>query len=303
MMPQMLLWEAEFEIERAEFGPAAGLIKRAKEIGTSDSAGLPERRLARLYLAVGRLADAQALALEGRRWDGKDTANLNLAAAMDFVTLGEISLDKGNIATGVALLLRAISKAKNASSLDGVEWTRAQADLAIAYVSQNSLQSASQAADSALSAASREWGSNSIPAMDALDTLGLVQMAEHDFQNAEISLARSRSWRETVYQSNHPKVAESYQHAALLYTAQDQMPNALQFVRRGLEIEKALIGGPNGRWALALLPAAEIFAKAGQYGDARTCYESAIPILEPELGHDAPRLESARGQRAKLGGK
>src|ERR1039457_2573942 len=36
-VPVLLLWRAEFEIERARFGPAGALIREAQEAGTSDT--------------------------------------------------------------------------------------------------------------------------------------------------------------------------------------------------------------------------------------------------------------------------
>ena len=303
--PQLYLWEAEFEIERARFGQAAALIHEAKSLRTPDTDGLPERRQARLLVSVGQFAQAYEVALEGRRWDGRDVQKLKVSSATDLVTLGEVTLARGGFADAIAILEQARDRAKNASSLDGLEWIRAQDGIAAANISLGSIQVASQVAHVAFSAAAREWGANSVPAMDLLDTIGLIQVSESDFKNAEVSLAQSRAWRETTYGPDHPKVAESYMHAALLSAAQNQTADALRLVTHGLHIEQALAvaPAPNGRFALLLLSGAEIFATIGQAGQARTCYESAIPVLERELGPDAPRLASARKRLGELLGK
>ena len=143
-------------------------------------------------------------------------------------------------------------------------------------------------------AAEREWGAGSIPALDSLDALGLVQISQGEFQGAQDSLLRSRKWREELYGPDHPKVADSYIHCALFCAAQGQPDDAVRLLERGLQIQKAISAGPNGRWALAMLTGAEIYAKAGRLDKATECYESAIPVLERELGADAPRLEIAR---------
>ena len=298
-VPVLLLWRAEFEIERARFGPAAALIREVQKAGTSDTLGLPERRLARLYLSIGRFAEAKKLAMEQLRWDGRDIAKLKVASAMDLVTLGEIALHRGDTGMAISILEKARDKAKNASEVYGDEWIRAQIDIALAEISLGSIQSAAEVAAVTRLAAQRQWGANSIPAMDALDTLGLVQLAQSCFKNAEESLTFSRSWRQAVYQAAHPKIAASYLHAALLSAAQGRMDDA-GMVQRGLEIEKTVGIAPNGAWALALLAGAEIYAKAGKTGDATSCYASAIPILERQLGADAPRLEQARKRYASL---
>ena len=298
----LLLCEAEFEIERARYGRAAALVKRARDFMTADTEGSAERRLARVMLSVGRFSEAWHLALEGRRWDGKDVQTLKGMYPMDLVTIGEVCLARGEFSKAIAVLESGRDRAKKVSSLYGVEWVRAQDDIAVADLSLGRAQAASQAATLALSAAESEWGLRSIPAMDALDTLGLVQLSESRFRDAETSLSQSRVWREALYGTQHPKVAASYLHASLLSAGQMDSDGALRLMRRGLEIEKSLaVSGPNGRWALAVLSGAELFSQTGQIDSARDCYENAVPVLERELGPDAPRLKDARQRAAGLG--
>lgn len=301
--PQLLLWEAEFEIERARFGRAAALIKEAQIHRTFDTSELPERRLARLLLSAGRFAEAEKTVLGGRGWDGKDVRKLKVSSAMDLVTLGEVYSARGSFSEAIAILEKAREKAKNVASIDGLEWVRAQNDIAVANLSLGLVQEASQAAAQALSEAQRQWGSGSVPAMDALDTIGLICVSESRFDEAELSISRCRARREVLYGTVHPKVAQSVMHSALLRDTQMNRAEAVRLVSQSLEIEKTIVGGPNGRWALALVSGAEILVHNGQTADAKRCYEAAIPVLERELGHDVPRLESARKRYASLVGE
>ena len=287
-LAQPYLWEAEFEIERGRFGRAAALINEAKSLRTADSDELPERRQALLLMSVGRFAEAYKTALEGYRWDGRDARKLKVGAAMDLVVLGEITLEEGRFSDAIGILEKARDRAKNTSSLDGLEWVRAQNDIAVANVGLGATQAALVVAESALSAAETEWGMNSIPATDLIDTIGLIQGYQSDFKNAAISLAQSRIWRETTYGQSHPKVASSYMHAAVLSAAQTNNADALRFATHALEIEQSFAVGPNGRFALALLSGAEIFERIGETEKAKTCYQSALPVLERELGLDTP---------------
>ncbi|MGO9010564.1 MAG: tetratricopeptide repeat protein [Bryobacteraceae bacterium] len=290
-LPYVFVYEAEYEIERARYGHAAALLEDAKRSGLWGSHELPERWQARLLLTVGRFAEAEKAALEGHRWDGRDVKKLKVEWVTDLVTLGEIALARGNCATAASILERARDWAKETSKLDRI---RAIDDIAAVDLALGSVQAASEVATSALSAAEREWGTASIPAMDSLDTFGLVQISQGAFQDARDSLLRSRKWREELYGTNHPKVADSYIHCALFCAAQGQRDDAVRLLERGLQIQKANSAGPNGRWALALLVGAEIYVKAGRTDEATECYTSAIPILERELGPDAPRLKDAR---------
>jgi tetratricopeptide (TPR) repeat protein len=303
VMPGALLylWEADYEIERARYGRAAAFIKDAKKYGTSDDDGLPEKRQARLLLAGGQFLAAQKEALAGRKWDGKDVTKLKVSSVMDLVTLGEVALAKGDLAMAISIFEKAGDRSKNASSVFGDEWIRANDDIAIADIGLGSAGAAFQASTLALAAAEREWGADSIPATDSRDALGLAQISQGDFKNAEKSLDISRSRREALYGDN-PKTAESYIHAALLCSAQDQLGDAVRLLERGLKIQKAIGAGPNGRWALALLAGAEIYTKAGRRAEAIDCYANAIPVLERELGPDAPRLEIARKRYNELRG-
>src|ERR1039458_670217 len=128
-----------------------------------------------------------------RRWDGRDIARLKVSSEVDLVTLGEVALHRGDTGVAISILEKARAKAKNASALYGDEWIRAQIDIALAEISLGSIQSAAEVAAVTRLAAQRQWGANSIPAMDALDTLGLVQLAQSDFKNAEESLKFSTS--------------------------------------------------------------------------------------------------------------
>jgi hypothetical protein len=294
-----LVFEAEFETERGRLGQAAALIKETKKRVRLGNEPIVERRRARLLLAAGRFAEAWQAALGRRKWDGKDVRTLKLGVPMDLVTLGEVLLARGEFAAPIPVFEKAKRGAKN----DGwfaVEWFRAQNGTAIAHLSLGSLQTASDAAALALSQAEREWGAASIPAMDALDTIGLVRLSESKPDEADAALSRSRAWREDVYGMTHPKVAGSYLHAAMLAAARKDSAGATRLAAHAIQIERALAVGPNGRWALALLSAAETLAAVGRSGDAKACFKSADPVLERELGPAAPRLAAFRNQHRDL---
>ena len=301
-LPDEFVWEAEFEIERARFGQAATLLDAAKRNGMWASHELPERWEARLFLAAGSFSRAQKAALEGHRWDGRNLKKLRVQWVMDLVTLGEVALAKGDFATAISVFERARSRLR-ASYSSNPDWVRATNGIAVADIALGSTAEASQVSAMAVAVAEARWGPGGIPAVDSLDVLGQVQTSSGDFKNAEVSLDRSRSRREELYGVSHPKVADSDVHAALLRAAQGQLDDAIPLLERGFGIQKAISAGPSGRWALALLVGAEIYGKAGRISDASACYESAIPILENELGPDAPRVVAARKQYEKLRNK
>ena len=302
MGEQFLEWEAEFEIERGRYGVAAALLREAKKVRTGDAQfEMVEKRQARLYWTVGQFADAEKTALNGRKWNGKDIQKLKISAPMSLVTIGEVYLARGKNAEGVTILAEACKRSKKDWSLNALEWIRAQDDIAVAALRTGQMAAAVESAEQAFTTAGHEWGATSIPAMDALDTIGLVRIAESKFQEADAALSLSRKFRETLYGPEHPKVADSYLHAGLLNMAQRANDAAIQFATQSLQIQKAAsVGGPNGRWALALVAASAIFVEAGHADDAKECYRDALPVLERELGTDAPAFEAARMKYKQL---
>jgi len=305
MQGPLFYWEAEFETERGHYGLAASLLAKAKRVETLDSAAaeMYEKRLARLYLSVGRFRDAERQALNGRKWDGADIRKLHLQFASSLTTLGEVYLAKGRLVEAAALLERAIKEAKSVSSIDGPEWVRARNGLAVADLGLGSEVIAAQIAEETQRAAAREWGATSIPAMDSLHTIGTILVAAKRMPEAHEALGRSRAFRVALYGRDHPKVAESYMQAAVLASAEGDSVASVEFAKQSLMITKLLAAnGVDGRWASALVVAAPLFAKAGDLSLAKQCLSSAVPILERELGSNAPSVDVARRQLASQSG-
>jgi tetratricopeptide (TPR) repeat protein len=298
-----LSWRADYEIERARYGVAAALLEEAKQFRTpnTESQRLLERRLARLYSSVGRFADAEKMALTGYRWKGDDIRKLSLSSETNLVTLGEVYIARGKFALAIQILEKACAEAKKSWKTGSPEWIRAQNGIAIANLGLGQTPAASQAASQALATAEKEWGSGGVPTLDALDMIGLVRVYESKFQDAAAALSQSLKLREALYGGQHPKVGASYRHAALLSAAQMDNDSAVQLMTRGLQIERSVaVDGPNAWWALSLLEGADLFARIGRIDEAEQYYTTAIPILELELGPDAPRLEDARKRSASL---
>ena len=299
----ILVWQSEMEMERGRFAAAAALLNEAKKANAPDIRGMAQRRFGCLLLSVGRFSEAEKNALEDRRWDG-DVHTLKLKFPMDLVTLGEVFLIGGRFSEAIQIFQQAQALAKKVSSIDGYEWFRAQVNIAFAYLEMGQLELAAEASQRALAEADREWGTPSIPVMDALDVMGAVQLARSDLKSAAESLSRSMQARESLYGPRHPKVAESYMHAAMLSWAEGNRDEAIRLTSESLAVEQSLAaGGPNARWAMARLAAAELLTKAGEANDALDCYQSAIPILERELGSDTPRVAEARKRFSALSGQ
>lgn len=303
---QMLCWKSEFEIERGHYGAAATLLHEAKTAITYDlsQTEILERRLARLHLSVGRFADAEKETLNGRKWDGSDTRKLKLSSAMSLTTLGEVYLARGEFAKASAIMEKAIREAKRTSTIDGAEWVRARNNLALANASLGSAGPARLMAEDTQAAAGREWGATSIPALDTMSTIVAINLLDKRISDARQVLEPLLHFRETLYGPQHAKTAESYMQAALLAAAEHNSATAVQLANQSLAIEKSLsAGGMNGRWARALVIAAPLYLATGDGSTARNCYAQAIPVLESELGPDAPFVKSAHQQFADLSAK
>jgi tetratricopeptide (TPR) repeat protein len=297
----ILVLEAEMEIERAQFGPALALLRYAKDVQRESSTRVWFSRRALLLLSAGSFAEAKTDALKEHPWNGTDIRKLKISLPGSLIVLAEVYLAQGRDADAVPILEKALERAKNSSSYFGLEWSRARNDMAIALLHLGKPQEAFETAIEALAASQRTWGPDSIPAMDLSDTLGSIRLAQQQFTDAENLFTRSRKWRETIYGTRHPKVAASYLHEAQLSAAQGNTSEAIRLASLGLEIERSFaVGAVNGRFALALVTGAEVFSQTGNDNDARDCYQGALPILEKELGAEAPRVQKARKHYQEL---
>jgi tetratricopeptide (TPR) repeat protein len=292
----VVLWQAEFAIDAGRFKAASALLKEA-----SDYQHLKERREALLSFALGRYIDAFQKSLENHRWDRKDVSKLKVHSPISLTVLGQITFSAGDYTTALALFEKALHEAKRPDGLFALEWIKSENGIALTELQSNSPAEAAKAALSAVEAAQRQWGPSSIPAIDVLDTIGLVRMRESNWTEADLALTKSREWREKVYGTVHPKVAESYLHAAQLHAAQNDFEKAIPDLKRAIQIEKSLFLGPNGRSGVLFSEGAEIFIKAGQGAQGRELYDLAVPLIEREFPSDSPMLVLARKRQAALG--
>ena len=288
-------WIAEFEMERGNYG-VAGEILRSIDNGSSPVA----RRKARLSLAVGNYAAAIKFALEGAKWDGKTVRKLNVALPIRYVSVGEYCLARGDYAVAVEVFAKAQRQARSDAPKSAREWNRAEVGTALAYLGSGQPEPAKKAAASALEAAEALWGTDSIPALDAVDALGLSELALGRHAEAAEALGQSLHVRRKLYGADHPKVVASLLHGALVYAHLGRKDDALSFLSTALQTERGLAVAPNGRWAMELLDAAEIYTLCGKPEEALTCLRNALPVLEPALGADAPRLTEARQRLSRL---
>ena len=134
--------------------------------------------------------------------------------------------------------------------------------------------------------------------MDSLDAVGLVMLSQSKFGDAKNAIEQVLQAR--GLRPEHLKVAESYMHSALLHAAEHDFTAALELGNHGLELAQRILGGQNGKSALALIAVAGLYAQAGRADEARERYKNAIPVLEHSFGDRAPIVEQTRQKYLSL---
>ena len=286
---------ADCVIEKGNYALAAEILRNSED----DSLRV-RRRMARLNLEIGKYATARKLALEGLKWGGSDAKKLRLSSDSAYANVGEYYLARGDYQIAITALAKALKRGSG-DRLDsyGV-WNRAQVLAAMAYLGLGQPEDAKKAAVATLEAAEGIWGAGSIPALNAADALGLSELALGHLPEAAEAVGQALQGRREIYGVEHPKVVASFLHGALVHARLGRKDDALKFLDKALQVERSLAVAPNGRWAMELLDAAEIYTLCGKPEEALTCLRNALPVLEPALGADAPRLAEARQRLSRL---
>jgi tetratricopeptide (TPR) repeat protein len=192
-----------------------------------------------------------------------------------------------------AIFEKAAQRAKRTPDPDLDEWIRAVNGLARCSLATGSPADALAFGERALEIADKRWGRGSIPALDTLDTLGMVDLAQSKLDDAERLFGQILKAREAMYGPEHVKVAESYMHAALCRSAKRDHAGAIEFGTRALDMYQHIFGGTNAHAVLALVPMAKTYAAAGRAEDAKKCLVNAASGVERIFG-PVPVLEEIR---------
>ena len=93
---------------------------------------------------------------------------------------------------------------------------------------------------------------------------------------------------ETVFGTDHPSTAATYNNIAAVYRAQGDYANALEWNQKALRIRETVLGTDHPDTATTYNNIAGVYWAQGDYARALEWYQKALRILETVLGTDHP---------------
>ena len=278
----------DMELELAHYKFCSELLG---EDGEKSEPGHQMRR-ARLSYELGEFGEAERTVLQARL-QHRARVGLHLLN-----TLAMIRLERGEYSEAVQLLLSKLKLPRKPNArIDEPEIILALLGAARAQAEMGDFNTAVESGERALDLATRSWGSSSIPALDATQTLASVRIAERKYTDAYSLLAAALQQRIGIYGFMNPKVADSLDAIARVELSLGDFDRALAHADKAMEIRQQIFGGPNYWPARSLLTKGEVYAATGAFDQAARCYDNGVPILESALGVTAPALEKARKRR------
>ncbi len=133
-----------------------------------------------------------------------------------------------------------------------------------------------------------------------LNELGLKQLEQAQYAQAEESFQRSVAITEQALGQNHPAVAQVLNNLAVLYRLQGQYSKAEPLYRRSLAILEQALGQNHPNVATALNNLALLYQEQGQYSKAEPLYQRGVAILEQALGQNHPDVAQVLNNLAEL---
>ncbi len=133
-----------------------------------------------------------------------------------------------------------------------------------------------------------------------LNTLGVLQYHQGDYEAAEPLYRRSLEIWERVLGADHPDTATSLNNLAGLYESQGRYEAAAPLYRRSLEIRERVLGADHPATAQSLNNLAGLYRSQGRYEAAEPLLRRSLEIKERVLGADHPDTAASLNNLAVL---
>jgi tetratricopeptide (TPR) repeat protein len=289
---EMDLWEGEMEMERGDYAQANTLLRRSRDVDHE----VTDRRLARLRFLQGEIQAAEKILLTYTKWDGQRVEKLSLSSPVSLLTLGEIYFVRGRYVQARAIFQKAVERGRKSRSFAIWEWVEAQIALARTEAILGETAAADIIAEAAWEQARKTWGNSSLPAIDALDVVTSIRLAESKASEAERMANAVLEARQSIYGERHVKVAQSLLQLARVHAALGEHGMAILLADRALQTYHETFTGLNVWSALALTESAAVYEACGRHTDAQRQYRDALTVLDRFLGAETPAVQAIRGR-------
>ena len=133
-----------------------------------------------------------------------------------------------------------------------------------------------------------------------LNSIGFALIYTGNYAKAETLLRQALVLREKAPGPEHPDVAVSLTHLALLYDAQGRYADAEPRFQRALAVFEKVFGPEHPHVAVSLTNLALLYDAQGRYADAEPHFQRALAIREKVLGPEHPEVAASLANLARL---
>jgi tetratricopeptide (TPR) repeat protein len=253
--------------------------------------------LGRLYLELGRLAEAEKVFQKTLRISEEFTGKLPMCIAESLEGQAEVSLLHGDLSDARLTSLRALSVVESAFGSDDLEVGHALDQLARVDFAMERYHDARVFCLRSLKIKEHWLGPDHDDTLTALTQLADIARIEGHYGEAEELVSRAVRAAEKGRES--ALLALALHHLALIYFAQRKYAEAEPLFRRSLAVTESVLGKSSPELASCLAHYAQSLSAAGRLQDAEEQYQRAVVMLEQTIGTDngwLPRLLEDQGR-------
>ncbi len=305
------LFEASDPAESAETDVTArDLLRRgAARIERLSDQPLVQARVmdavARVYLSIGKPADARALAERALAVRRARLGEDDIEVARTRAFLADVARRQGRYPEAEALAREALRIEEEVLGSDDPEVAAALVQLSGLTIYRGDLAAADTLARRALAIQENAPQPDDSLVITSLVHLAAVIRRLGEYDEAEGHLRRAIAIAERRYGPEHPFTAVPMNHLAYLNTDLGRLDEADSLLARVVDIRRRTVGAGHPSYAYTLGDLAEVLSARGDHARAVAMFREEMGILRRTYGHDfanlAPLLGTISRELALLG--
>jgi len=166
-------------------------------------------------------------------------------------------------------------------------------DSAQKQILSGELEEAWLSCDSALALYQTSIQQDELGRSDVYHLQALIRNNQSRLDEALSLYQQSLAIRQRKHSKPHPSIAISLNNIGINYAKQGKYPDALTYMLRGLNINRAILGEKDVRVGQAYANIGKLYDLMGENDEALICHQKALSILTEKLGENDPTLAYA----------
>ncbi len=240
--------------------------------------------MAESYAALGRLADAEALAREALSIQERELGEDSLEVAETLRILGDVMRERGNLDEASRLLQRSLGLREAQLGTDHVDVGRVLHELAAVHWTRGDAAAALSCGRRAVQILEARLGEANQEVAVGLGNLATYLEAAGQAAEAKDVYRRTlRLWR-TLRREKSPGYAGAASNLGMMLRDEGALDEAEPLLREAVAIDREVLGERHANVGASLTAVAGLVHTRGRHTEARELYAEATSILEEVYG-------------------